>query len=510
MGEASGDDDSSYPFSVTTPQPPPPPPPKKLSVLPLIALIFYNVSGGPFGVEDSVSAGGGPLLSLLGFLVFPFLWSLPEALVTAELAASFPENGGYVLWISSAFGPFWGFQEGFWKWASGTMDNALYPVLFLDYLCQSLPFFARPAARTPALLVLTAGLTFLNYRGLNIVGLAAVALTAFSLSPFVVMALLALPRLPPRRWLAVDLKRANFRGYFNIMFWNLNYWDKASTLAGEVEDPSRSFPKALFGAVILVMASYLIPLLAGTGAMDASITEEWKDGYFAQVGMVIGGAWLRWWIQAAAAMSNMGLFEAEMSSDSFQLLGMSEMGMLPAIFAERSKYGTPTISILCSATGVILLSWMSFQEIVEFLNFLYSLGMLLEFAAFIKLRIKKPDLHRPYKIPVETFGAVIICVPPTILLVLVMCLASMRTFIVSGSVMLGGFLLYPAIEHMRNKNCIKFLNTTLPPEGCSNTPQVQNQDVVDEASVSFLPDHSCVKKELQDLEINSNGILDKE
>nr|XP_018680926.1 PREDICTED: probable polyamine transporter At3g19553 isoform X2 [Musa acuminata subsp. malaccensis] len=336
MGEASGDDDSSYPFSVTTPQPPPPPPPKKLSVLPLIALIFYNVSGGPFGVEDSVSAGGGPLLSLLGFLVFPFLWSLPEALVTAELAASFPENGGYVLWISSAFGPFWGFQEGFWKWASGTMDNALYPVLFLDYLCQSLPFFARPAARTPALLVLTAGLTFLNYRGLNIVGLAAVALTAFSLSPFVVMALLALPRLRPRRWLAVDLKRANFRGYFNIMFWNLNYWDKASTLAGEVEDPSRSFPKALFGAVILVMASYLIPLLAGTGAMDASITEEWKDGYFAQVGMVIGGAWLRWWIQAAAAMSNMGLFEAEMSSDSFQLLGMSEMGMLPAIFAERN------------------------------------------------------------------------------------------------------------------------------------------------------------------------------
>lgn len=147
---------------------------------------------------------------------------------------------------------------------------------------------------------------------------------------------------------------------------------------------------------------------------------------------------------------------------------------------------------------------------MEFLNFLYSLGMLLEFAAFIKLRIKKPDLHRPYKIPVETFGAVIICVPPTILLVLVMCLASMRTFIVSGSVMLGGFLLYPAIEHMRNKNCIKFLNTTLPPEGCSNTPQVQNQDVVDEASVSFLPDHSCVKKELQDLEINSNGILDKE
>ncbi|KAF9608048.1 hypothetical protein IFM89_005198 [Coptis chinensis] len=104
----------------------------KLTLLPLIALIFYEVSGGPFGVQDSVKAGGGPLLSLLGFLIFHLLWSVPEALFTAKLATSFPENGGYVLWISAAFWPFWGFQEGFWKWFSGVLDNALYPILFLE------------------------------------------------------------------------------------------------------------------------------------------------------------------------------------------------------------------------------------------------------------------------------------------------------------------------------------------------------------------------------------------
>jgi hypothetical protein len=51
--------------------------------------------------------------------------------------------------------------------------------------------------------------------------------------------------------------------------------------------------------------------------------------------MLIGGFWLKLWIQAAAAMSNLGLFEAEMSSDAFQLLGMSKMGLLPAIFSSR-------------------------------------------------------------------------------------------------------------------------------------------------------------------------------
>ncbi|RVW72399.1 putative polyamine transporter [Vitis vinifera] len=417
----------------------------KLTLLPLIALIFYEVSGGPFGVEDSVSAGGGPLLSLLGFLIFPLLWSIPEALVTAELATSFPENGGYVIWISAAFGPFWGFQEGFWKWFSGVMDNALYPVLFLDYLKHSFPIFNGLAARIPALLGITFSLTYLNYRGLHIVGFSAVSLAVFSLCPFIVMSILSIPRIRPGQWLVVDFKKVNWRGYFNSMFWNLNYWDKASTLAGEVEDPR-------------------------TGALR-SASSEWRDGYFAEVGMLIGGFWLKWWIQAAAAMSNMG-----------------------------SKYGTPTISILCSATGVIFLSWMSFQEIVEFLNFLYSIGMLLEFAAFIKLRIKKPDLHRPYKVPLQTFGVIMLCLPPSLLLVLVMCLASIRTFLVSGVVIVLGFFLYPTVVHAKDRKWARFVTEqpAVPSDNILEAHPIMSQlhqEAADEASVSLIPNLSSTKAE---------------
>ncbi|MBA0698172.1 hypothetical protein Goari_021677 [Gossypium aridum] len=460
----------------------------KLTLLPLIALIFYEVSGGPFGIEDSVRAGGGPLLSLLGFMVFPLFWSIPEALITAELATSFPENGGYVIWISSAFGPFWGFQEGFWKWFSGVMDNALYPVLFLDYLKHSFPIFNTMIARIPALLGITVSLTYLNYRGLHIVGVSAVSLAVFSLLPFLVMGVISIPRIKPKQWLVVDFNKVDWRGYFNSMFWNLNYWDKASTLAGEVENPSKTFPKALLGAVVLVVCSYLIPLLAGTGTLN-SPSSEWTDGYFSEVGMLIGGLWLKWWIQAAAAMSNLGLFEAEMSADAFQLLGMSEMGMLPAIFASRSKYGTPTFSILCSATGVIFLSWMSFQEILEFLNFLYSIGMLLEFAAFIKLRIKRPDLHRPYRVPLETFGVTMLCLPPALLLVLVMCLASATTFIVSGIVIIIGILMYPVLVHAKDRKWTQFddIEQLVVPLDNLDTPRPK-QEVSDEASVSLLPD----------------------
>ncbi|CAN6329587.1 unnamed protein product [Urochloa humidicola] len=470
---------------------PPSPSRPRLTVLPLIALIFYDVSGGPFGIEDSVRDGGGALLPVLGFLILPILWSLPEALVTAELASAFPTNAGYVGWVSAAFGPSAAFLVGFTKWVSGTLDNALYPVLFLDYLRSSSGAAAlSPPLKSLAVLFLTAALTYLNYRGLHLVGLSALALTAFSLSPFIALTALSFPKIRPSRWLAINAAAVNLRGYFNSMFWNLNYWDKASTLAGEVEEPRKTFPKAVFGAVGLVVGAYLVPLLAGTGALPSETAAEWTDGFFSEVGQRIGGPWLRVWIQAAAAMSNMGLFEAEMSSDSFQLLGMAEMGMIPAIFARRSKHGTPTFSILCSATGVVMLSFMSFQEIIEFLNFLYGVGMLAVFAAFVKLRAKNPDLARPYRIPVGTAGAAAMCVPPVALITTVMCLASVRTIAVSAAVAAAGVALYYAVEHAKRRAWVEFLAPVPPPppDSCRGSTVASDDDDVEDVRAGLLAD----------------------
>jgi hypothetical protein len=50
---------------------------RKLGVLPLAVIVFYNVSGGPFGVETAVRAGGN-LFALLGFVIGPLVWSVQE------------------------------------------------------------------------------------------------------------------------------------------------------------------------------------------------------------------------------------------------------------------------------------------------------------------------------------------------------------------------------------------------------------------------------------------------
>ncbi|XP_076894894.1 putative polyamine transporter At1g31830 [Bidens hawaiensis] len=427
---------------------------KKISILPLIFLIFYEVSGGPFGVEDSVKAAG-PLLALIGFLIFPFIWSVPEALITAEMGTMFPEDGGYVIWVSSALGPYWGFQQGWMKWLSGVIDNALYPVMFLDYLKSGFPALGDGYPRILAVIVLTIGLTYMNFRGMTIVGWVAVLLGIFSIIPFIIMGFVSVPKIEPSWWLVVDLHTVNWNLYLNTLFWNLNYWDSISTLAGEVDNPKKTLPKALFYALILVVCGYFFPLLVGTGAVPLH-RDVWTEGYFSEIAKIVGGVWLRWWVQAGAAMSNMGMFVTEMSSDSFQLLGMAERGMLPEFFAKRSRYGTPVIGILFSASGVVLLSQLTFQEIVAAENFLYCFGMILEFIAFVRLRMKWPAASRPYKIPVGTMGAVVMCVPPTILICVVLALSTVKVMVISLLAIIIGLVLQPFLKYMEKKRWVKF------------------------------------------------------
>lgn len=433
---------------------------KPLSLLPLVALIFYDVSGGPFGVEDAVSSGA-PLLAVLGFLILPVVWSVPEALVTAELATTFPENSGYVAWVTAAFGPFWGFQEGFWKWLSGVTDNSVYPVMFLSYLQQVYPVFQGGWGRIVFLVGLNLSLTYLNYRGLHLVGNVAVATAVFTLLPFLVITGLGLPHVDPANWAEVEWSTVQWVPFLNVMFWNLNYWDSVSTLAGEVENPSKTFPRALGGAVLLVVLSYLVPLLVGLGVTTQ--TADWTLGYFAAVGEHVGGKWLAWWVVAAAAVSQIGQFEAEMSSDAYQLQGMAERGFIPAVFNKRSKHGTPTVAILSSSIGVMTMASFDFLEIVQLLNMIYCMAELLEFVAFIWLRVKYPDLHRPYCIPLPTWGCIAMLVPAGVLLLamLILPLAQGQFHVLAWT--LGacglGCILYPALQYTRRKNWVPF-------EGC--------------------------------------------
>ncbi|KAI3949019.1 hypothetical protein MKW98_021625 [Papaver atlanticum] len=440
---------------------------KKLTLVPLIFLIFFEVSGGPFGEEPAVKAAG-PLFALLGFLIFPFIWSMPEALITAELATAYPGNGGFVIWASEAFGPFWGSMMGSLKFLSGSLNNAAYPVMMVDYLRdEKILFFQSRPHRRLIVCIATIALSFVNYMGLSVVGWFAVGLGLVSLIPFIIMFFMAIPRIKWSRIVSFGKNGHNFRNndwpkFFNTLFWNLNFWDNASTLAGEVENPQKIFPRALFSAGIMTCLGYLIPLIAITGALEFD-QDSLIVGYLATAAGMIGGTWLMWWVKVGSILSSVGLFEAQLSSSSFQTEGMANLRFLPDFFAWRAKkFNTPWAGILLSSAISFGITFLDFDNIISAANFLYGLGMLLEFSSFIRLRLKHPDLFRPYKVPFGVPALCIMCLVPAAFVVYVMVIMVMDkhvVFYISAGLTVIAICNYFLMNYCKSKGCIKFSAT---------------------------------------------------
>ncbi|KAK4792521.1 hypothetical protein SAY86_022956 [Trapa natans] len=432
---------------------------RKLTLIPLIFLIYFEVAGGPYGEEPAVMAAG-PLIALIGFLVFPFIWSVPEAMMTAELSTTFPGDGGFVVWAEQAFGPFFGSLMGTWKILSGIINIAAFPVLCIEYVEKLFTVFTSGLPRKLGILVFTLILSFLNYLGLTIVGYAAVALGIVSLMPFILMSAIAIPHIRPRRWLSLgdnSVKR-DWTLYFNTLFWNLNFWDNVSTLAGEVDRPQKTFPTALFFAVIFTCMAYLIPLIAVTGAVDVPFS-LWETGFHADAAEIIAGKWLKVWIEIGSVLSAMGLFEAQLSSSSYQLLGMADLGMIPAFFSNRSRwFNTPWVGIVFSTAFCIGISYMNFEDIVASANLLYSLGMLLEFASFLWLRRKRPEINRPYRVPLGLRWLALMCVVPSGFLVVIIVFAKKIVYLVAGVMTVGGIGFYFLMKLCKAKKVFKFSN----------------------------------------------------
>ncbi|KAM2046716.1 hypothetical protein EV2_005689 [Malus domestica] len=430
---------------------------KKLTLIPLIFLIYFEVAGGPYGEEPAVKAAG-PLFAILGFLIFPFIWSVPEALITAELSTAFPGNGGFVIWADRAFGPFWGSLMGTWKFLSGVINIAAFPVLCIDYMDKIIPAFESGWPRYLAISVSTLVLSFVNYTGLTIVGYAAVLLAIASLSPFILMCLIAIPKIHPHRWLSLGQKgvKKDWNLFFNTLFWNLNFWDNVSTLAGEVDNPQKTFPVALFVAVIFTCLAYLFPLFAVIGSVNVDQT-RWGSGFHAEAAEMIAGKWLKYWIEVGAVLSGIGLFEAQLSSCGYQLLGMADIGFLPKFFALRSKrFNTPWVGIVLSTVITLGVSFMNFTDIVSSANFLYSLGMLLEFSAFLWLRRKSPTLKRPFRVPMRMPGLVIMCLIPSGFLVFIMAIATKTVYLISGLMTVAGIGWYFLMKFCKSKKFCVF------------------------------------------------------
>lgn len=392
---------------------------RSLTTLSLVAVMFFNVSGGAFTTESLVVSVG-PAIAILILALIPLLWSLPETLIVGELASMLPEEGGYYRWVYHAFGPFWAFQNGWWTWMYSLVDMAIYPVLFNQYLSFFFPSLGVAAQWIISLAVIWIA-TGINVRGAGRVGLVSIVSGGFILAIFLLLTIAALPHVTHLPWQSASSTHgAGFSGLgvgLSIALWNYIGWDNASTVQGEVRDSSRSYPRALAIALPLVTLGYLLPVSATLAATDWT---SWKEGGWPDIARMAAGSLgepLAVLLALGGMVSAIALFNALLLSYSRIPFAMAVDGLLPKSLAKVDQRGTPKTAVLISAVFYSVFALLSFAHLVVADVLLYSLALFLEFAALISLRKKEPELRGSFRIPVGRGGVIALALLPAIILV---------------------------------------------------------------------------------------------
>jgi amino acid transporter len=423
---------------------------RELGVATLAAIVFFNVSGGPYGLEDLVSAFG-PGLSLLLLIVTPVLWSLPVALVVAELAAAMPDEGGYVTWTRRAFGDFWAFQVGWWSWIDSFVDVAVYPALFVEYLrfwYPAMTAWERWAFAVAFIVVLTA----LNVVGVRPTGRAAVALAVGALTPVAALVVAGAGHASQSPWTPFAAEGGGVATIglgLAVAMWNYSGWDTPSTVLGESRRPEHAFRHASFMALPLIAVAYVAPvgIALASGLREPAL---WQTGSWPLIAQKLGGAWLGHAVAAGAVLSTAGLFLALLLTNSRLPFVLARAGELPPAFAAlHARFGTPWAAVLVSSVLYGIFAVFSFKELIVLNVWLYSITLVIELAGFLWLRRSAPGMARPWRVPGGATGAWIVVACPTALAVLAMATAGWTNTLVGIAAALTGPLVWAIGRRIR-------------------------------------------------------------
>jgi amino acid transporter len=430
----------------------------KMAVVPMIAATYFMVAGGPYGLEDIVQKTG-YAATLLILVITPLLWSLPTALMVSELATAIPEEGGFYIWVRRGMGRFWGFQETWLTLAGSVFEMALYPNLCIAYVGQFAPGLVAGHRGLILGFAMIAICTAWNILGAHSVGEGSVWLNVALLVPFVALTVLA---IGSGKFAAAGdaapapLRHADLLGGVLIAMWNYMGWDNLSTIAGEVDRPQRTYSRAMFGAVLLVVFSYVIPVAAV--ARTGVDPNRWTTGGWVDIGQIVGGETLAIAIAVAGVIGAIGSFGALMLSFTRLPMVMANDGYLPGIFARRNaRTGAPWVAIVACAILWAVCFPLGFEKSLILDVLLTGLSILLEFWALVALRVREPDLPRPFRVPGGMAGAVAIGVPPLALMIAAVArnktelVGSTNELVIGVAVIVTGVALYFLSNAIRKK-----------------------------------------------------------
>lgn len=398
-------------------------------VLSVFSLVMINVIAVDSIRTLPMAASYGPFLITL-YLFAAITFFIPTALVTAELATTWPEKGGMYAWVKHAFGPKWGLCVVYLQW----IYNVVWYPTILTLIASTLAYLIDPTlvknASFMTLVVLTSfwSCTLLNCFGMRL----SSAVSTFgsivgTLGPMLLIIALVCVWLKQGHISTINItldsclpSKANLTSWVSIAFfsqivYSLLGLEMSSVHALEVKNPKKDYPKALLISVVIILFSLIFASLAIaivipnkelnslTGIIQAfnvfaqAFNIPWLSGLIA-IAILIGGfCQVATWIIGPTK----GLFAA--TDDS----------LLPPLLAKTNRYGVPYVMLLaqgaiCSILTLVYLFLPTVEEAYFALSVMAAqLSMIMYailFTAAIRLRYVQPNTPRPYQIPFGNVG----------------------------------------------------------------------------------------------------------
>jgi APA family basic amino acid/polyamine antiporter len=306
-------------------------------------IINVTVGGGIFRLPADVAAALGPAAPL-AYVVCAIAMGL-IVLCFAEAGSRVSLTGGPYAYVELAFGPYMGFLTGVLIWFLGTTAVAAVSTVFATNAAKLFPVFEQPTMRAVLLIASFATVATVNILGVKqgsrLNGIATVAkllpllLLVLAGAFFIDTANLAITTAPA----ASEVTRASI-----VLIFAFSGIESALVPSGEVKEPARTVPVAVFVAMLVITLLYIAIQLVAQGVLGPALATSTTP--LADAAGVVLGPWGRILLLSAVVISTFGYLSGMTLAIPRALYAFGRDGYLPAfIAAVHPRFRTPHISI---------------------------------------------------------------------------------------------------------------------------------------------------------------------
>ncbi|MCT8978181.1 amino acid permease [Clostridium sp. CX1] len=381
---------------------------KEIGLVPALAIVIGMVIGGGVFFKPTAvfTATGAPGLGMMAWVLGGII-SVAGGLTAAEVSAAIPKTGGMVAYLNETYGDVWGYLLG---WAQTVIYfPANIAALGIIFATQAVSLLALGDGMIiPIAIITTIFLICMNSLGSKTGGAIQTVATVAKLVPLFAIILVGLTkgdggvvRLFPMTAADHPIGTSLGSALVATMF-AYDGWINVGAIAGEMKNPGKDLPKAIIGGISVVMAIYLLINVAYLFVLPATTLAATKTPA-ADVASVIFGPGGGKIITIGILISIFGSLNGYIMTGMRIPYAMAVENKLPFsnwLGKLHPTFKTPINSgILIGVISILLIFSGKFDQLTDLLIFVIWIFYVMTFCAVFTLRKNRPELHRPYKVP---------------------------------------------------------------------------------------------------------------